>query len=91
MSGRSLPCSTSAARNAGWVPGLRVFGDVLCPAEGTIGTVGVLVSKRAAMRYAEQLRLFVVPKLAGVVVAEHSCQRVVDVPRVLFGTIGGAV
>ena len=55
----------SAARNAAGVPGPRVVGDVLRPAAVAIRTVGVLVGKRAAIRDAEQLRLFFVPKLAG--------------------------
>ncbi len=79
----------SPARNAAGVPGPRVVGDVLGPAAVAICAVCVLVGKRAAMRDAEQLRLFVIPKLARVAGARHGRQRVVDVPGVLLGKVGG--
>ncbi len=81
----------SAARNAAGVPGPGVVSDVLRPVAVTIRTVGVLVGERAAVRDAEQLRLFVVPKLSRVAGARHGCQRVVGVPGVLLSKVGRTV
>ncbi len=82
---------SSAARHTPGVPGPLVVSDVLRPAAVAIRTVCVLVGERAAMRDAEQLRLFVIPKLARVVRARHGCQRVVGVPGVLLSKVGSAV